>query len=646
MRRRARRSSCFSPRALASPKRQQASTTTTAIRGLSVTRSSRPATSSARDRSRAPTRAALVECARARRGPRPRRHPVRAGRAGRLPAVYDKTWGRFKAITHPTPGNHEYSTPRAAGLLRVLRGRALVQLRRRRLARDLAQLELPQRRRLRAPDRRRSGGCRPTWPPTRPSARWRSGITRAGRPGLHGSDPGYDAFWADAGRGRRRRRARAATTITTSGSHPTAASASSWRAPAAARCTRSATGRSAARSSTTTPTACSSSRCGRRVTSGSSCAAGSSKFTDSGHAECSVSPDDVTSDEAAAVFRRAAELDQRRTHTRAGRSTSPRSSRPGIEAGLSRDAIRQALAEVRGRYARAPAASRRGRRPHADIDRPTRSTRAVDKFMREQQFRWCAGSRTARSGRRDAASARRCVAVARLQPQDRVARGRRGDDLRRRACPASAVEPRALRARHSAACVGAGTRSRSRSAPSASSAWPPLPCSAPRPRSSLAAPGAVAVTGGAFAGARAGYRGSLRRSPPPSSASSTCSAAAVAGEVGDGHRHGLGAVEDGVVGGRRWRRTRRTRAGGSRPGSSRGRASGGSWASPARRWPCRSSRRSLAGAGVDEHAAERLGVGPVQRASCARRRSSRSSAGSSLDLVRAPVASAPASKHL
>jgi hypothetical protein len=30
-------------------------------------------------------------------------------------AVYDKTWGRFKSITHPSPGNHEYSTPRAAG---------------------------------------------------------------------------------------------------------------------------------------------------------------------------------------------------------------------------------------------------------------------------------------------------------------------------------------------------------------------------------------------------------------------------------------------------------------------------------------------------------------------------------------------------
>src|SRR3712207_5802400 len=28
---------------------------------------------------------------------------------------YDKTWGRFKNITHPVPGNHDYKTPGAAG---------------------------------------------------------------------------------------------------------------------------------------------------------------------------------------------------------------------------------------------------------------------------------------------------------------------------------------------------------------------------------------------------------------------------------------------------------------------------------------------------------------------------------------------------
>jgi hypothetical protein len=30
-------------------------------------------------------------------------------------ASYDKTWGRFKAITHPAPGNHDWATPNLAG---------------------------------------------------------------------------------------------------------------------------------------------------------------------------------------------------------------------------------------------------------------------------------------------------------------------------------------------------------------------------------------------------------------------------------------------------------------------------------------------------------------------------------------------------
>jgi hypothetical protein len=30
-------------------------------------------------------------------------------------AGYDKSWGAFKAITHPAPGNHEWHTPKAAG---------------------------------------------------------------------------------------------------------------------------------------------------------------------------------------------------------------------------------------------------------------------------------------------------------------------------------------------------------------------------------------------------------------------------------------------------------------------------------------------------------------------------------------------------
>ena len=30
-------------------------------------------------------------------------------------AAYDASWGRFKAITHPVPGNHEYDTSGATG---------------------------------------------------------------------------------------------------------------------------------------------------------------------------------------------------------------------------------------------------------------------------------------------------------------------------------------------------------------------------------------------------------------------------------------------------------------------------------------------------------------------------------------------------
>ncbi len=37
---------------------------------------------------------------------------------------YDLSWGRVKDITHPVPGNHEYSTPRAAGYYRYFGSRA------------------------------------------------------------------------------------------------------------------------------------------------------------------------------------------------------------------------------------------------------------------------------------------------------------------------------------------------------------------------------------------------------------------------------------------------------------------------------------------------------------------------------------------
>ena len=37
------------------------------------------------------------------------------GSLRRFRAAYDKTWGRFKSITHPVPGNHEYGLPGARG---------------------------------------------------------------------------------------------------------------------------------------------------------------------------------------------------------------------------------------------------------------------------------------------------------------------------------------------------------------------------------------------------------------------------------------------------------------------------------------------------------------------------------------------------
>jgi hypothetical protein len=37
------------------------------------------------------------------------------GSLARFRAGYDKTWGRFKSISHPVPGNHEYGSPGARG---------------------------------------------------------------------------------------------------------------------------------------------------------------------------------------------------------------------------------------------------------------------------------------------------------------------------------------------------------------------------------------------------------------------------------------------------------------------------------------------------------------------------------------------------
>jgi hypothetical protein len=48
----------------------------------------------------------------------------RDGALWRYRASYDPTWGRFIRRTYPTPGNHEYETPRAAGYYRYFGSRA------------------------------------------------------------------------------------------------------------------------------------------------------------------------------------------------------------------------------------------------------------------------------------------------------------------------------------------------------------------------------------------------------------------------------------------------------------------------------------------------------------------------------------------
>ncbi|MBA3654492.1 MAG: hypothetical protein H0W70_09900, partial [Actinobacteria bacterium] len=97
--------------------------------------------------------------------------------------------------------------------------------------------------------------------------------------------------------------------------------------------------------------------------------------------------EEVTSDEAAAVFRRAAEIDQGR-QTGDGRALDLAAlEQAGIEAGLSRASIRQALAEVR-----AGALEPLVARPDAVVTRTLRASAAqvdrhVDRFMRQQKFR-------------------------------------------------------------------------------------------------------------------------------------------------------------------------------------------------------------------------------------------------------------------
>jgi acid phosphatase type 7 len=109
--------------------------------------------------------------------------------------VYDKSWGRFKAITHPSPGNHEYATPGAAGYFAYWKVEPWYSL-------DVGDWHV-----ISLNSNCRSvGGCGPGSPqavwlaadlaahPARCTLafwhhpRWSSG--------LQGSDPGYDHLWS------------------------------------------------------------------------------------------------------------------------------------------------------------------------------------------------------------------------------------------------------------------------------------------------------------------------------------------------------------------------------------------------------------------------------------------------------------------
>lgn len=94
---------------------------------------------------------------------------------------------------------------------------------------------------------------------------------------------------------------------------------------------------------------------------------------------------EISSEEAAAVFRRAAELDLRRTAPQGRELDLAALEQAGIEAGLSRDAIRQALAEVK---AGALAPRRHVVVVARTLDMAERDLeRAVAAFMKQQNCR-------------------------------------------------------------------------------------------------------------------------------------------------------------------------------------------------------------------------------------------------------------------
>jgi hypothetical protein len=217
--------------------------------------------------------------------------------------------------------------------------------------------------------------------------------------------------------------------------------------------------------------------------------------------------DDVSSDEAAAVYRRAAEIDQG-TSAVPGRGLDLAAlEQAGVEAGLSRDAIRQALAEVKAGtlepVARTDAVvTRTLHGKHVDDE--------VEKFMRQQRFRVARrlGDRTVWEQDRSFSA----TVVKTLDFNRRIVL-REITSLTTAVVPVPGTDKSHVRFELNLGRVRWGWYSMPMAAGGLGlGAVVTLAVAGIEPGAIIAAPGALAVAGGAYAGARAGFRGSLRRS--------------------------------------------------------------------------------------------------------------------------------------
>ena len=215
--------------------------------------------------------------------------------------------------------------------------------------------------------------------------------------------------------------------------------------------------------------------------------------------------EEVSTDDAALVFRRAAEIDQVRLK---GSSLDISAlEQAGLEAGLSRDAIRQALAEVRAGVSNEASgvASRTIDMQSDKIDYWLRQYMHGQGFRpirdRSERIVWARDTSLAASLRRSLDFGRKMVlrevglintVIVPLPGEGGRCHVRFELDMSRkkRGLYALPISAGAIGVAFVAAAAALGTV----------------------PEAIVAAPGAIALTGGAMAGSRAIYRGSLRRS--------------------------------------------------------------------------------------------------------------------------------------